>query len=292
MDRPASSRSPSHKLTHLRQARARGWPQGRQTKKVPRSRPYEAGSSATEKLVSVDSHVHFTDEWVKAARLRKEMHAVWDDANRKAEDLCRNGAARRPAAAGGSRTSSIRKPSKDPGHFNSGRQAQGDGSRRRLCRGDLPELAGAKIINPNLMGDDWKEVFQGYNNAMADFAAHDPVRLMTAYQLPLYDIDFALKEVERLARDKKARCVQLTPFPSDLGLPDLLRPALRAAVVADRGNRPDDPQPSRSEERAVGRVPSRPDAAEGHLHRRCPGRRWPRRSACGSSPARWRSIRR
>src|SRR3546814_20226695 len=43
---------------------------------------------------------------------------------------------------------------------------------------------------------------------------------MTAYQLSLYDIDFALKEVERLASDKNARCVQLTPFPSELGLPD------------------------------------------------------------------------
>ena len=32
---------------------------------------------ATEKLVSVDSHVHFTDEWVKQ-RLRKDLHAVWD----------------------------------------------------------------------------------------------------------------------------------------------------------------------------------------------------------------------
>src|SRR3546814_9496921 len=52
----------------------------------------------------------------------------------------------------------------------------------------------------------------------------DPVRLMTAYQLPLYDIDFALKEVERLAKDKKARCVQLTPFPSELGLPDFYDP--------------------------------------------------------------------
>src|SRR3546814_10965213 len=40
---------------------------------------------ATEKLVSVDSHVHFTDDWVKA-RLRKEMHSVWDEANRKGEE--------------------------------------------------------------------------------------------------------------------------------------------------------------------------------------------------------------
>ena len=34
------------------------------------------------------------------------------------------------------------------------------------------------------------------------------------------DIDFAVKEVKRMAKDHKARCVQLSPFPSDLGLPD------------------------------------------------------------------------
>src|SRR3546814_1858857 len=31
------------------------------------------------------SHVHLTDDWVKA-RLRKEMHSVWDEANRKGEE--------------------------------------------------------------------------------------------------------------------------------------------------------------------------------------------------------------
>ena len=40
---------------------------------------------ATERLISVDSHVHFTDEWVKG-RLRKEMQVVWDEANKKAEE--------------------------------------------------------------------------------------------------------------------------------------------------------------------------------------------------------------
>src|SRR3546814_17190856 len=40
---------------------------------------------ATEKLVSVDSHVHFTDDWVKAS-LRKELHSVWDEANRTGEE--------------------------------------------------------------------------------------------------------------------------------------------------------------------------------------------------------------
>ncbi|TXI86575.1 MAG: amidohydrolase [Cupriavidus sp.] len=173
---------------------------------------------ATERLVSVDSHVHFTDEWVKE-RLRKELHAIWDEANVKAEkygaEVLRGGQPQLhledfvdPEAA------------KDPGHFNPEGKLKAmdlDGVYAEVI---FPELAGAKIVSPQMMGNDWKEVFMGYNNAMGDFASYDPVRLMTAYQLPLYDIDFAVKEVERLARDKKARCVQLTPFPSDMGLPD------------------------------------------------------------------------
>ena len=37
---------------------------------------------ATERLVSADSHVHFTDEWVKA-RLPARLHSVWDEAGKK-----------------------------------------------------------------------------------------------------------------------------------------------------------------------------------------------------------------
>ena len=173
---------------------------------------------ATERLISVDSHVHFTDEWVKT-RLRKELHPVWDDANAKAEEYAGR------VLRGGQPQLQLEdfvdpEAALDPGHFEPHAKLKSmdlDGVYAEVI---FPELSGAKIASPSFMGNDWKEVFQGYNNAMADFAAVDPVRLMTAYQLPLYDIDFAVKEVERLARDKKARCVQLTPFPSDMGLPD------------------------------------------------------------------------
>ena len=67
---------------------------------------------------------------------------------------------------------------------------------------------------------DWKEVLSGYNDGMADFAALDPKRLLTAYQIQLFDVDFAVKEVHRLAK-RGARCVQITPFPSEFGLPDV-----------------------------------------------------------------------
>ncbi len=177
-----------------------------------------SGELATERLVSVDSHVHFTDEWVKA-RLRKELHQLWDDANRKAEEYAAK------MLRGGQPQLSLEdfvdaEAAKDPGHF------EPHGKLRAMDRDGVyaevifPEIAGGKIANPSSMGNNWKEVFQGYNNAMADFSSVDPVRLMTAYQLPLYDIDFAVSEVKRLVKDKNARCLQLTPFPSDFGLPD------------------------------------------------------------------------
>ncbi|MFA5940809.1 MAG: amidohydrolase family protein [Sinimarinibacterium sp.] len=175
-----------------------------------------------DRLVSVDSHVHFTDEWIKA-RLRKPLHAVWDEANRKAEEYAAK------VLRGGQKNLELEdfvdpEASKDPGHFTPEGKLKSmdvDGVYAEVI---FPELAGAKIVNPSLMGNDWKEVFQGYNNAIADFSAHDPLRLLTAYQLPLYDIDFAVQEVTRLARDKHARCVQITPFPADYGLPDVYDP--------------------------------------------------------------------
>jgi predicted TIM-barrel fold metal-dependent hydrolase len=177
---------------------------------------------ATERLVSADSHVHFTDEWIKA-HLRRELHPLWDEANRKAEEY----AAR--VLRGGQKNLELEdfvdpEAARDPGHFEPQaklRAMDRDGVYAEVI---FPELAGAKIVNPQLMGSHWKEVFQGYNDAMADFAAVDPVRLMTAYQLPLYDIEFAVAQVQRLARDKRARCVQITPFPADYGLPDVHDP--------------------------------------------------------------------
>lgn len=172
-----------------------------------------------DRLISVDSHVHFTDDWIKA-RLRKDLHGLWDEANRKAEDYAAK------VLRGGQKNLELEdfvdpEASRDPGHFEPKAKLKAMDRDGVYAEVIFPELAGAKIVNPALMGSDWKEVFQGYNNAMADFASEDPVRLMTAYQLPLYDIDFAVKEVTRLARDKRARCVQITPYPADYGLPDV-----------------------------------------------------------------------
>jgi uncharacterized protein len=173
---------------------------------------------ATERLVSADSHVHFTDDWVKA-RLPARLHGVWDEAGKKmaayeASELRR-----------GQRQLQLEdfvdpEAAKDPGHFEPNaklRAMDRDGVQAEVI---FPEVGGAKYCTPGLMGTDWKAALQGYNDGMADFAAIDPLRLLTAYQIQLFDIDFAVAEVQRLAK-RGARCVQITPFPTEFGLPDV-----------------------------------------------------------------------
>ena len=175
--------------------------------------------ASKEKLVSADSHVYFTNDWVKQ-RLRKELHPVWDGALAKADQYAAK------VLRGGQPQLHLEdfvdpSASQDPGYKTpEGKIASmdRDGVHAEVI---FPELGGARICNEALMGRDWKEIFSGYNQGMADFASHNPDRLLCAYQLPLADVDFAVKEVERLARNHKARCVQITPFPADSGLPDV-----------------------------------------------------------------------
>ena len=175
-------------------------------------------AAATEQLVSADSHVHFTDEWVKA-RLPARLAPVWDEAGRK---LAAHEATQLRAGQKSLELEDFVDPdaARDPGHFEPHgklRAMDRDGVQAEVI---FPEVGGAKYCTPELMGADWKEALQGYNNGMADFAAVSPERLLTAYQIQLHDIDFAVKEVERVAA-RGARCVQITPFPAEFGLADV-----------------------------------------------------------------------
>ena len=77
---------------------------------------------------------------------------------------------------------------------------------------------------PNLMGNDWKEALQGYNDGMADFASVDPLRLLTACQIQLFDIDFAVSEVRRLANRAARAACRSPPFPPSSGCPTCMIP--------------------------------------------------------------------
>jgi predicted TIM-barrel fold metal-dependent hydrolase len=172
-----------------------------------------------EKLVSADSHVYFTDDWIKQ-RLRGELRPVWDEARQKA--MAYNEKVQR-AGQPQLHIEDFVDPeaSRDPGYRDPSARIKAMDRDGVLAEVLFPEVGGAAICNEALMGSNWKEVFHGYNQAMADFAGHDPDRLLCAYQLPLQDIDFAVSEVQSLAKNNKARCVQITPYPADRGLADV-----------------------------------------------------------------------
>src|ERR1700733_8362958 len=132
-------------------------------------------SAAAERLISVDSHVHFTDDWIKA-RLSTKLQARWDEAVAKRahyeatelrrgqpqlqmEDFVDLNAAR------------------DPGHFEPhGKLAAMDRDGVE-AEGIFHEVCSGKLCTPTLLGEDWQAYLEGYNQAMADFASVDVKRL-------------------------------------------------------------------------------------------------------------------
>ena len=175
-------------------------------------------SSTAERLVSADSHVHFTDEWVKG-RLARRLHPVWEEAARR---LHQYEATELRAGQKSLELEDFVDPvaARDPGHFEPHAKLAAMDRDGVYAEVIFPEVGGAKYCTPALMGEDWRDALSGYNDGMADFASVEPSRLLTAYQLPLFDIDFAVREVERVGK-RGARCVQITPFPTEFGLPDV-----------------------------------------------------------------------
>jgi predicted TIM-barrel fold metal-dependent hydrolase len=70
-----------------------------------------------------------------------------------------------------------------------------------------------------LIRGDWRPISRAFADHLTEFAAHDPKRLVVSYQVPIIDMEYAVKEVQRLAA-LGARSVHLPNFPSELGLPD------------------------------------------------------------------------
>jgi predicted TIM-barrel fold metal-dependent hydrolase len=184
-------------------------------------RPEADEPVARELLISADSHVHFEDDFVKE-RMTAKVARLWDEA--KAKSAEHNEKVQRQ----GQKQLSIEdfvelEAAQDPGHFEAHAKLAAmdrDGVEAEVI---FPEVSGMGLCSPRYMGPDWREGLMAFNQAMLDFAAVDKRRLLAAYQIALDDVDFAVSEVQRVAREG-ARCVQLPTFPSERGLPDVHDP--------------------------------------------------------------------
>src|ERR1700693_5881510 len=67
--------------------------------------------------------------------------------------------------------------------------------------------------------EGWKEASEAFNRFMLAFASNDQARLVPAYQVPLMDIEFAVKQIDGLAAEG-AKAIHIPTFPSEVGLPE------------------------------------------------------------------------
>jgi predicted TIM-barrel fold metal-dependent hydrolase len=166
-----------------------------------------------QRLISADSHVKITEDWVierlPAAALPSYEHAV---ETLKAFELEQRGGTQRSLEDFGDLAPGAR----DPGYWEPEARLAAmdkDGVYAEVLYSEL-----SAFRQFHLAGDHWREVARAFNDALADFCAADPARLVASYQLPIIDIDHAVSEVRRLS-DLGARSVQLPNYPSELGFP-------------------------------------------------------------------------
>lgn len=168
-----------------------------------------------EKLISVDSHVLYTDEWV-LPRLPERLRDKWLQgvANMQAE---------RARKMGGF-TPNINdimdlEAWNDPGHIDPTAKIAAMDRDGVFAEVIFPEVSASRICTPQTMGADWADMLSGFNDAVGDFAATNPDRLLCAYQIMPFDVPWALKEIDRVLA-KGARCIQLPAYPVEFGLKD------------------------------------------------------------------------
>jgi predicted TIM-barrel fold metal-dependent hydrolase len=164
-----------------------------------------------ERLISADSHVRITEDWVKE-RLPKSALASYENAVRtlKESELELRGGEQRSLEDFGD----LAPGAKDPGYWEPHARLAAMDKDGVFAEVLYSELSAFRQFH--LAGDHWKEVARAFNDSLVDFCAVDPTRLVASYQLPIIDIDHAVSEVERLAA-LGARSVQLPNYPAELG---------------------------------------------------------------------------
>jgi predicted TIM-barrel fold metal-dependent hydrolase len=163
------------------------------------------------RLISADSHVRITEDWVKE-RLPSSALEAYDlaVATLQSLELEQRGGTRQSLEDFGD----MAPGAKDPGYWEPNARLAAmdrDGVWAEVLYSEL-----SAFRQFHLAGDQWKAVARAFNDALDDFCAVDRRRLVASYQLPIIDLDHAATEVHRLSA-LGARSVQLPNYPTELG---------------------------------------------------------------------------
>jgi predicted TIM-barrel fold metal-dependent hydrolase len=168
----------------------------------------------TTRLISVDSHVRVSPQQIKA-NMPSKFHGAWDEAIAAEAAMHREelgGMDPKVLAAGFSHEAMTH-----PGYGEP--RARLEAMDRDRVDAEVLYSEVSAFRHYPLMKEGWREASDAFNRHMSDFASVAPDRLFPAYQVPLIDIDFALKQIGQLA-DLGARAIHVPTFPSEVGLPE------------------------------------------------------------------------
>jgi predicted TIM-barrel fold metal-dependent hydrolase len=164
------------------------------------------------RLISADSHVAISLDVIRG-RVPRALHEAFDDAMTQQAHIDNE-------LRGGKKLSLDdwdMEAFKDPGYREPIARLAAmdrDGVQAEVLYSEVSAFRAYGLIR-----GDWKPISRAFTDHLAEFAAHDPSRLVVSYQVPIIDIDYAVEEILRLA-GVGARSVHLPNFPSELGLPD------------------------------------------------------------------------
>jgi uncharacterized protein len=166
-----------------------------------------------ERLISADSHVGITPDWIKG-RLPKNASEAFDEAMKAFNAYQEEQQGPNPLKA--EDFGDMAPGATDPGFTEPNarlRAMDRDGVYAEVLYSDL-----SAFRQFHLAGEYWKPIARAFNDCLSDFAAVNPDRLVVSYQVPIIDVDYAVSEVHRLAA-LQARSVHLPNYPTELGFP-------------------------------------------------------------------------
>lgn len=174
----------------------------------------EGRVSAVTRLISADSHVELDHAQIKA-HLASRWHDAYDAALAEyAERMLTPGAVKMRTAL---YDVEPHPAANRPGHTDPVERLadmDSDGVDAEVC---YCEVSAFRYLY--LMKDGFDAATRAFNDAMWAFGSHDPKRLVVNAQIPIHDIDAAVREVQRVA-DLGFKSLQLPVFPTELGVPD------------------------------------------------------------------------
>jgi predicted TIM-barrel fold metal-dependent hydrolase len=169
--------------------------------------------AAPERLISADSHVTLDHAAVKA-KLPVELHEAYDDAVATfGAQMARDAGAANQAMVRTYDHPAFGRPGRlDPHARLADMDADGVQAEVLYC-----EVTAYRFLY--LMKQGSIEATRAFNDALHDFGAVAPERLIVSYQIPIHDIDAAVAEVERVVA-MGGKSLQLPVYPSELEQPE------------------------------------------------------------------------